>query len=102
MLKEIRQEIERAKVDDVLLFGDDNENVYSPNITNMMIANELFEIFREIHEVTEIDRDETYKHGTKCIDAAFGTAGVFRLVRGIELIDFDKLMDADHRGFIIK
>ena len=66
-----------------------------------MIEHGIQDIFSAIHNVNRTERDETYLHGSKCIDAIFGTDGVMRIVEGIKLVDFDDHVKADHRGCVV-
>ena len=100
MLAELTKEIERANADDYLIFGDFNESVCSPDMTKLMVDNGLHEIFGEAHNAKSEERDSTFEHGPNCTDAILGTEQILRLVQGIELTDFDKVIDTDHRGYV--
>ena len=46
-------------------------------------------------------RDRTYKNRSKQIDIVFGTESIVRVARGSKIVDFDKIIITEHRGFLI-
>ena len=60
----------------------------------------LHEIFREIHEVNDNDRDGTFECGKKCVDYVLVSEGMLNVVEGIELIECNEIVDSDHRGWL--
>ena len=54
----------------------------------------------EVNEVDEKNREATHEHGSKCIDFVLGTERVMNILYGIELIECNKIVDSDHRGYL--
>ena len=50
------------------MVGDFNEDVNAKNIQEFMVEMGLYEVFREVHEVNDNDKDGTFEYGTKCAD----------------------------------
>ena len=67
----------------------------------MMSENGLHDVFHEMNDVEEGKRDPTCEHGSKCTDVALGSEGALKIAQGMELTDFNELIDIDHRGCVI-
>ena len=100
MLKELKQEIREMNATDVVVAGDFNEDVNAKNIQEFVVEMGLYEVFGEVHEVDENDRDGTFECGTKCIDYVLVSEGMLNVVEGIELIECNEIVDSDHRGYL--
>ena len=72
MSKQLKNEIKDTQARYVLITGDFNEDVNTNNIQEFMVEMILHEVFIEIHEVDENNRDGTFAHQIKCIDRVLG------------------------------
>ena len=59
------------------------------------------EVFSEVHEVDENNRDGTFEYGKKYAEYVLGSEGISNIVEGIELIEWKEIIDSDHRGCLI-
>ena len=65
-----------------------------------MVEMEMYEIFSEVHEVDENNRDGTFEYVIKCIDYVLGSEGIMNIVEGIELIEYNEILDSNHRSYL--
>ena len=57
------------------------------------------DVNKEINHAEENTRDNTFTNGPKEIDAALATKGVMNATQGSKLVDFNDIINADHRRF---
>ena len=63
LLNDLEKETNEIKATDVIIVGDFNEDVNAKDVQEFMVEMGLQEVFREIHEVNEDDRDGTFEYG---------------------------------------
>ena len=103
LMAELVIEIKRVKedgVDGVILSGDFNQDISHNTIQRFMRETGMQEIHQVLNEQEEVERDKTYKNSMNQIDAVFASPSVLQYVRGSKLVDFDKIIPTDHRGFL--
>jgi len=66
-----------------------------------MVENGLYKIHREVNDFESSVRDKTYNKGSNQIDAVLASEEVLNQVRGSRLVDFNKVVISNHRGFLI-
>ena len=98
MLQELKNEIKDVNATDVLVAEDFNEDVSDNYVQEFMVEIELCEVFSQDHEVYKNNRYGTFELGIKCTDYSLGLEGIIRIVEGIELIEFNEIVDSYHRG----
>ena len=65
-----------------------------------MIEMGLLDVFSEVHDVEKKNRDGTFENGSKCIDIVLASEGMLEIVEGKKLIEWNKIIDYDHRDFL--
>ena len=65
-----------------------------------MRENGMYEIYREVNNCDEQERDKTFKDGSTQIDAVFATGKVLRSIRESKLVDFNDIIITNHHSFI--
>jgi len=75
--------------------------VYSKEIENFLINNSLFEMHNLLNGNEIIKRDNTCIISSKCIDFAVITSRVINFIEGCELINYNQIIESDHRGYLI-
>ena len=105
LLKDLSNHINESKeekgIKEFTLLGDINEHAESKVILNFMISNGLINMHQRINEIEPGTMDNAFKHGSKCIDVAFCTYGVFNYVVGCQQTECDEIIMNDHRGYLI-
>ena len=96
MLQELKQETKDMTETYVVVVGDFNEDVNAKNVQEFVVEMGLREVFREFHEVNDNDRDGTFECGTKCTDHVLVSEGMSNVVEGIELIEYNEIVDSEH------
>ena len=86
---------------DILTVGDINEDVSTKDIQDFVFEMGSHEIFSEVHEVDEINRDGAFEHGTKWTEHVLWSEGKIIIAEGIELIKCNEILDSDNRGHLI-
>ena len=81
--------------------GDFNEDENANNFQEFMVEMGLYEVFSEIHWVNENNRHGTFEHGRSFIDCALVSEGMMNTVEGINPIEWNKIVDSDHRSYLI-
>ena len=71
------------------------------NIQEFVVEIALHEVFREVHEVNDNDRDGTFEHDKKCVDFVLVSEGILNVVEGIELIECNEIVVSNHRVHLI-
>ena len=99
-MKTLKEEIREIKVDNVLVVVDMNEDVNSKSIQDSMVELGLHNVFGEVNDVEEKNREAIYGHGSKCIDFVLRIEGVMKIVNMIELIECNEIVDSGHRGYL--
>ena len=61
----------------------------------------LHDVFSEIHEFDENNRDLTFEYGIKGVDSVLGSEGTIKTLEGIELTECNEMVDSDNRGILI-
>ena len=86
---------------DFLVIGDFNQDIEGEQMKVFMRENGLFDIHSTMNPNNDRDRDNTYKIGSKQIDAVMSIPDLLDSIQGSKLVDFNKVVNSDHRGFII-
>ena len=86
MLTKLKEEIRATKACDVLVVGGMNEDINSNSVQQFMVEFGLCDVFGELNEVEERNKEATHEHGPKHIDFSLGTEGVMSIVDGTELM----------------
>jgi len=89
------------KVNDFILVGDMNECVNHPSILTFMSENGLINVHKHKNQINHNASDNTYKHGSKCIDIVMSTYGVIDYITGCQVTECDEVILNDHRGYLI-
>ena len=96
LLNDLEKETNEIKATDVIIVGDFNEDVNAKDVQEFMVEMGLQEVFREIHEVNEDDRDGTFEYG-KNVQITFQfSEGLLNVVEGTELIECNEVVDSDY------
>ena len=48
------------------------------------------------------ERDRTFERGIKYIDAIVAIEGITEVMRGVEVTEYSKKLESDHRGYFFK
>ena len=103
-MNELSQEIALLReegIEEIIIAGDINQDITYIQIQNFMRENGLYEIHQELTNEDDPIRDQTYKNGSKQIDAVFSTESIVRVARGSKIVDFDEIIIIDYQGFLI-
>ena len=61
----------------------------------------MVEVHETVNNIKDNRRDKTYKIGSKQIDAVMVTDGLMQAITESKLIDFNKIINTDYRGFLV-
>jgi len=97
-LKDITDYIANQKdINEILVAGDINQDVYSKEIESFLIANSLFNIHQFINETEQEDKTSAYLYGSKTIDLIAASSRLISFIDGCQLVDFNEIILTDHR-----
>ena len=65
-----------------------------------MIETGSYEVFSELNDDDVNNEDGTFNCGSKCVDYALGSEGLLNIVKDVELIEYNEIVDYDHRGYL--
>jgi len=89
------------KVNNILVAGNFNQSLYLREIENFLISNGLFELHDLLNKYNSNNRDNTYIIETKYIDFVAATSGLINNIEGCELINYNQIIQSNHRGYLI-
>ena len=89
------------KVNNILVAGNFNQSLYSKDIEQFMISNGLFEIHNLLNGNNHSKRDNTYIIESKCIDFVAATSRLINDIEGCKLINYNQIIESNHRGYLI-
>ena len=102
ILQEIKQHIQRNEdITDIIIAGDYNQDIRDRAIKRFHIDLGVSDVHSKINNIPSEQLDKIYKHGSKPIDSIAATAGVIDYIERCQLVDYNKIIEIDHRGFIV-
>ena len=81
------------------MVGDLNQNAISDRIMKFARENGLINLYWECN-ISIGEFEKTHVTGSNQIDAVFGSDEVKQYTEGRKLVDFNKIILTDHRGFL--
>jgi len=103
IFREIKHHINQNKnINDIIIAGDYNQDVTSKEVTKFFESIGV----RDVHQCMNLVQkdealDSTYKHGSKQIDSIAATNGIMDYIEGCRLINYNEIIESDHRAFMI-
>ena len=92
LLESLSKELKTSKQEGVLDFlvvGDFNQDIEGEKMKIFMRENGLFDIHSTMNPNNDRDRDNTYKTGSKQINAVMSTPDLLDSIQGSKLVDYE-------------
>ena len=99
VLKEIKQHIQNnQEITDIIIARDYNQDIKENEIRNFYNELGVRDIHSKVNNIPLEQLDRTYKQGSKPIDSIAATTGVLDYVEGCQMMDYNNIIETDHRG----
>ena len=101
-MQEIKQYIQsNLDITDIIIAGDYNQDIREKVIRRFYVDIGVCDIHGKINNIPLEQLDKTYKQGSKPIDYIAATAGVLDYIEECQLLDYNDIIETDHRGYMI-
>jgi len=103
IFREIKHHINQNKnINDIIIAGDYNQDVTSREVTKFFEEIGVKDIHKTMNVINNNETlDSTYKHGSKQIDSIAATNGIMNYIEGCRLMNYNEIVESDHRAFMI-
>jgi len=102
IFNEIKHHINQNKdINDIIIAGDYNQDIKSRDITKFFEEIGVRDIHTTMNVLNNDKIDSTYKHGSKQIDSIAATNGIMNYIEGCRLMNYNEIVESDHRVFIV-
>ena len=102
LLNDIREHLRKnPDINDVIISGDYNQYLGNNEIKKFHENIEVHEIHPIINNILINQIGKTYKHGSNPIDSIAASSGVIDFIDGCKLLDYNDILESDHRGYVI-
>ena len=102
IFKEIKHHIKQHNdINDIIIAGDYNQDISSKEITKFYEDIGVRDIHQSMNMRYCERSDSTYKHGSKQIDSIAATNGIMNYIEGCRLMNYNEIIESDHRAFIV-
>ena len=83
----------------IIIAGDLNQYVFAEKFQRFMRENRLWEVHSKVNHMSDGRIDHTEENESMQMDAAIATEDALNSMTGSKLVDFNKIVMLDHRGF---
>ena len=70
-------------------------------IQNFFVEIEVEDVYKRFNNIESYQLDNIHKEGSKCIDSIVVSIGIMEYVEGYQLMNYNDIVELDHRAYII-
>ena len=102
VLNEIKQYIQSTQeITDIIIAGDYNQYIREKEIWKFHTDIGVCNIYSKVSNIPLGQLDKTCKQGSKLIDSIAATAEVLDYVKGCQILDYNDIIETNHREYMV-
>ena len=88
-------------IDNIIIAGEYNQYVADKEVQKLHNEIGVKEIHAYVNKINIQQLNKTCKNGSKPIDSIVATSRIMEYVKGCEVINYNDIVETDHRAYII-